>query len=759
MLGHGSTDKSKQPKRDLFKDAAPSTSFLNQLPPPPHTSSTLVLSLSLSLSRMVFNFTFTFAPQVFGALRLRAGTQSHAQVSAVTEEASVKEESTSISPLSVAYYTDEEEEIFVSTPDALRRLRRRARSAQPLNATMRRKAKKVSASKTKLSPRTRLFTYDNFYDEVLTDADLSSLSGDGGRPRKRARKAASGVPDPDPNFPLNPTNGLYGEQNPFTNVAGFPHWSSSPSLSPCPPQQWLPPAPPLDHGTISYGAYVGGEVRKNKRKRSPGKGSASFYVPTPKSSFPHPGRVSRSTDAAINAPTTLGLEVPSPTPKSSSASSPVLPPSPATTSSPPSTRTNNSDDESAVLQETLQVFAGKKYFIEVASQESGDADWVCFMNTDGSVHTRCRSDSPTCSLLTYLVVNRGLQIEKLNPPDNSFIVENFASRSTPTTSSQSLTATWTAPLVVSDVFYTPPTTTRDSSDVPALVAGSSGGGPWRASLGGLKVETDVYVGQGQSQCNLTTNDEHITAFVSPTPLAKGSTNERTHAYVAQSGASLSITSDGVSEDDTKKDHRQGTSLGNLAPAASLVASSSCTPIPTPTAGVVYSHFFYCDTQLIAVNAWYKRESTFAVARVQLHSSTSGQNTLWLRVLSNDGSQLIDSVATQKHAIIRDDNDGYVMFLVMVLQGSREWQPRFFAIKRGPDAVAMAGYFNAAIPPPKPVGILHASPTAAGDMAVEASPLQISQPSAANQVSVGSEPVIAPMIDAAIAVGSSDADGS
>ncbi|KAG8870269.1 hypothetical protein FRB98_001755, partial [Tulasnella sp. 332] len=692
---------------------------------------------------MVFNFTFAFVPQVFAALRLRAGIQSHAQASAVNEKASVNEESTSISPFSsIAYYTDEEENSSL-TPDALRRLHRRSRSAQPLNATMRRKAKKVSASKTKLSPRTRMLTYDNFYDEVLTDADLSSLSDDGGRPRKRARKVASCVPDPDPNFQLHPTNGLYGEQHPITDVARFPHGFSSPSLSPLPSQQWLPPAPSLDHITIGHGAYVGGEVRKNKRKRSPGKGSASFYVPAPKSSFPHPGRVSRSTDAAINAPTTPGLEVPSPTPKSSSASSPVLPPSPATTSSPPSTRTNNSDGESAVLQETLQVFAGKKYFIEVASQESGDADWVCFMNTDGSVHTRCRSDSPTCSLLTYLVVNRGLQIEKINPPDNSPVAEQFASRSTPTASSQSLTATWTAPLVVSGVFYTSPTTTRGSSDVPDLVAGSSGGGPWRASLGGLKVETDVHVGQGQSHDNLTAGDEHITAFVSPTPPAKGSTNERTHANVAQSETSLSVTSDGVSGGDAKKDLRQDASLGNLAQAASLVASSSCTSAPTPIAGVVYSHVFYCDTQLIAVNAWYKRESTFVVARVQLHSSKSGQNTLWLRVLSDDGSQLMDSVATQKHAVIRDDNDGYVVFLVMVLQGGREWQPRFFAIKRGPDAVAMAGCFNAAIPPPKPVDVLDASTTATGDMAVEASPPQMSQPSATNQVSVGSEPVTAP----------------
>ncbi|KAG8869906.1 hypothetical protein FRB97_000630 [Tulasnella sp. 331] len=677
---------------------------------------------------MVFNFTFTFAPRVFGALCLQAGTQSHAQTSAVNEEASVNEESTSISSLSPsAYYTDEEEENSSSTPDALLRLHRRSKSPRPLNATMRRKAKK-------------------------TDADLSSLSDDGGRPRKRARKAELCVPDPDPNFQLYPTNGLYGEQElTTTDVAGAPYWSSSPSRPSLPQQQWLPPTPPLDHGATSFGTYVGGEIRKNKRKRSPGKGSASVYHATLKTSSPYLNDVSHSSNPSVHTRTTPGVVVTSPPSNPPTSSSLVLPPSPATTSSPPTTSTND--------------FTGKKYFIEAASQENGNLAWICFINPDGSVHTRCRSDSPMCSLLEFLVNAWGLRIDEVQMPGNSSTAGSPKSSSgalhdSPTTdhgaygptasivdystSPSTPEITWGPPIVVSDTSYTLPTTTEGPSAVPVVVAGPAEQRAESTSLEAANVETDINIGQGQYHGNLTTDNEHITAPVSSTLVAApsstapatsaGSADEHVHLFVSQSEA-------------------EETTLA----ATDLLASTSTPPLPV--AGVVYSHVHYRDTQLVAVNAWYKHESTVIPSRIQLHSSTSEQNTLWLRVLSYDGSHLMDSVTVQKHAVIRDDEDGYVSFLVMVLKEGGEWQPRFFAIKRGPEADAVAGYFNAAIPPATLVEGADASSVhhvnTADDVATEAPALQASQPGAGNQVSTNSPPAI----EVAMAVASSDVEES
>ncbi|KAG8874394.1 hypothetical protein FRB97_005955 [Tulasnella sp. 331] len=702
----------------------------------------------------MFPFTFTSLPtRFYHLLRSLAGANVESDPSPIDEEiGTTLPTSPSSTSLEATYYTDDEFEESTSSPPSqgLRRLHRHSKSPKPLNPTTRKQAKVISSSSSKSSQRRiQSSVNDTSNPSYATSTNVSHPVKGDRRREKRARRDSGASDSDDVWFECPPsTNGLYGSPNllptdiaeysystaqthyPATNI---PSSSTSPVVFSQPPlSTWVPLAPPLDNGVGIAGTHAQGPEKK--RKRSPGKRAASTHPATSsKTSTILPGDASRSTTTTrhpIGHCSTANLEP---------ETSPILPPSLATTSSPPRTPNhlndnqsssafeNDTDPNSTFLQNAVQMFTGQRYYVVSTSQ--GSEEWINLLNQDGIVHTCCRSDSPTVKLIKYLVDHRGLQIEQIDVPEMSGVKgspvpsdtrdgpsttdrsdsEHLSSldndselASIPAASQKSRMARWNPLITVSDELHAPPAIKEDLIEARVPAPESHSNDADDRVLLGADTTTDASLGQGESPDNLTLD-------VSSVPVSASASSSLQESLVAEHASGSALEKNEVDNDDGP-----GSVNEKLVHVSQPTSFTSYTR-PPPVKHTVYSQYHALSSQVVAVNAWYKQGASLIAARVQLHRSTAENGLPWLHVISQNGGSLIDSVRVHPNAAINDDAEDVVIFRVFAVDEKLSWQPRYFSVNRGPNAIRLAKSLNVVVPP-----LTHASSTLPHNNDTEAS---------------------------------------
>ncbi|KAG8879133.1 hypothetical protein FRB98_005853 [Tulasnella sp. 332] len=214
--------------------------------------------------------------------------------------------------------------------------------------------------------------------------------------------------------------------------------------------------------------------------------------------------------------------------------------------------------------------------------------------------------------------------------------------------------------------------------------------------------TDASLGQGESPDNLTLD-------VSSVPVSASASSSPQESLIAEHASGSALEKKEVDNDDGP-----GSVNEKLVHVSQPTSFTSYTR-PPPVKHTVYSQYHALSSQVVAVNAWYKQGASLIAARVQFHRSTAENGLPWLHVISQNGRSLIDSVRVHPNAAINDDAEDVVIFRVFAVDEKLSWQPRYFSVNRGPNAIRLAKSLNVVVPP-----LTHASSTLPHNNDTEAS---------------------------------------
>ncbi|KAG8865729.1 hypothetical protein FRB97_004479, partial [Tulasnella sp. 331] len=377
------------------------------------------------------------------------------------------------------------------------------------------------------------------------------------------------------------------------------------------------------------------------------------------------------------------------------------------------------------------VFSGMRYSM---TSTPHDEEWVELSNEDEVVHTRFRSDSPTANLIAHLINRFGLQMKRVEAPkawehEGSHGESHLASTSA--VPPKELEPTERPSIAVSDVSHDPPAISEDVANAAFPAVDPHVDTDDRGPLG-ANATTDGF-SQGQFPGNLTSDFDSIAVPTSTSSV----TLERPVAVMVPVA------------DETQDGDGQGIARRNLVQASESAPSVSYT-LPPPVQRMVYSQYHMLGSRATSVNAWYKQGVSFVASRIQLHRSTLEGGLPWLHVISQGGQALIDSLRIHKDAVIQGGIEDSLVFRVFAVDKSLSWEPHYFALKRGRDAVRLAKNLNAAIPP-------LTTPTVSStkvDVVAEASARNFGKPQASytiieSRVLMESEPIRTEAVDNAM----------